>query len=273
MTLVSIGNPRFRSVAVARPYRFRGRNGDADTGLGSPREGTAGTARSARGGRWADRSRAVGRRLGARAGRTRRAGHRRGTVARVSRAPSIRRPCTSWLCELDRLVFQERAKVLRGGLEVLAGQPDENRLGDLEEAAAFAPVEAGDLGTAVDRLQSGVDLDVERAAGALGGEPLVLGQRGADRGRLVGPAQERSLVEERGPRLERAVAGDASLGQPRRPDRRPGHVLEDGEDFIDGAADDGDDGELVHALVPPCTLCLLKATLRSGRYCIVTANR
>src|SRR5580704_4023588 len=99
---------------------------------------------------------------------------------------------------LDRLVFQERAQVLRGGLEVLAGQPDENRLGDLEEAAAFAPVEAGDLGTAVDRLQSGVDLDVERAASALGGELLVLGQRGAYCGRCVGAAQERSLVAERG---------------------------------------------------------------------------
>src|SRR5271156_1668157 len=113
---------------------------------------------------------------------------------------------------LERVVLEERAQVLRGGLEVLAGQPDENRLGDLEEATALAPVEAGDLSTAVDRLQRGVDLDVERPAGALGGELLVLGQRDADRGRCVGPAQERSLIEERGPGLQRAVAGDASLG-------------------------------------------------------------
>src|SRR5271168_1192948 len=83
----------------------------------------------------------------------------------------------------ERVVFQERAQILRGGLEVLLGQSDQERLGDLEEAAAFAPVVAGDLGTAVDGLQRGVDLDVDRPGSALRGELLVLAQGRADRGR------------------------------------------------------------------------------------------
>ena len=46
----------------------------------------------------------------------------------------------------ERVVFQKRAQVARGGLEVPVGQPDHERLGQLEKAPALTAVEARDLG-------------------------------------------------------------------------------------------------------------------------------
>jgi len=56
------------------------------------------------------------------------------------------------------MVFQQSAQVLRGGLEVLLGLPDQERLGHLEQAAAFSPVKARHLGAFRHWLQRGVDL-------------------------------------------------------------------------------------------------------------------
>ena len=104
----------------------------------------------------------------------------------------------------ERVIFQERAQVVRGSLEVLPGQPDHERLGQLEETPALAAVEAGHPGTRRHRFHRGVDLDVERPGRALGRELLVLAQGGTDRGRLVAPPEERPAVDERGTWLERS---------------------------------------------------------------------
>lgn len=103
------------------------------------------------------------------------------------------------------MVFQERAQVVRGGLEVPLGQPDHERLGQLEEAPALTAVEARDLGARGHRFHRGVDLDVERPGGALGRELLVLAQGGADRGCLVAAPEERPAVDQRGAWLEGRV--------------------------------------------------------------------
>jgi hypothetical protein len=72
------------------------------------------------------------------------------------------------------VVLEERAQVLAGGLEVLFGQPDHERLGKLKEAAAFSPVVGGDPGTLGDWFQRNVALEIERPGGALGSDLLVL---------------------------------------------------------------------------------------------------
>jgi hypothetical protein len=98
-----------------------------------------------------------------------------------------------------RVVLQQSTQVLRRGFEVLLGQPDHERLGQLEEAAALAAVDASHLGARRHRFHRGVDLDIQGPAGALGRELLVLAQRGADRGRIVAAPEERPAVDQRGP--------------------------------------------------------------------------
>src|SRR5437667_7587426 len=95
---------------------------------------------------------------------------------------------------LERVLFQEGLEVLARGLDLLFGQPDDQRLGELEKAAAICPAAERQPGARARWLKHLVDLQMERPPRCRRGELLVLGEPRARYRRLIPPAQERAHI-------------------------------------------------------------------------------
>src|SRR5580704_87163 len=144
------------------------------------------------------------------------------------------------------MFFKEGLEVLARGLELPFGQPDNKRLGELEEAAALSPAADRQLGASSGRLERLVGLEMERPGSCYGGDLLVLGETRAYDRRLIMPAQECALVDHRRAHPQRAVACPSHPRQSRSPDRSLGDLPHDGEDLFDWTPDNRHDLELIH---------------------------
>jgi len=129
---------------------------------------------------------------------------------------------------------------------VFLGQAHDDRLGKLEKAAALAPVDRGESGSAIDRLKRVVDFELERSGGRLGGEPLIGYEVRDLRGRLETASQEPSDEQDRGAHADRPLARLSRLGHPGRPVGGLAGVDKKGEDLIHRPIDHGHNLKLVH---------------------------
>ena len=133
---------------------------------------------------------------------------------------------------LERVVLKEGLEVAARGCDLALGQLDDQRFGELEEAAAFSPAMDRQLRAGAGGLQRLVDLEIERAPGRRRGELLVLRETGAGDRRLVPPPHERAHIDHRRAHPERPLTGPPDLQQSRIPQRGLGDVLHDGKDLV-----------------------------------------
>src|SRR5258708_7164566 len=114
---------------------------------------------------------------------------------------------------------------------------------------------ARQFGSVLGLLQGALELELERARGCFGDEPLIRDVCRVLLGQLEAAAQELALEDHSGANTDRALAPGICPRQSGVPLRHPLEVLEKGPDIFHRAVDCRHDLELVHVILLPGSNC------------------